>query len=175
MSTTAGQRLISLRSHWFVLAAAAVAIADGAAIALDDWSNPSLLEAGLLFDLCVVIPALYLWCYRARGKAALLRAVALACLGMWIAGHIVPDQHHQLLSTVGFARYIGLGVLLVIEIKLVAMVYRAAFRSEPDAARAALESAEKAGMPEWVARLMAWEASLWRRAWDALRRVVSRR
>lgn len=29
-------------------------------------------------------------------------------------------------------------------------------------------------MPEWAARLMAWEASLWRRIWDSVRRMVGR-
>jgi len=29
-------------------------------------------------------------------------------------------------------------------------------------------------MPEWVARLMAWEASLLRKAWDAVRRMTGR-
>ena len=40
------------------------------------------------------------------------RAAALACLGIWVAGHMVPSEHHDVLSSVGFVRYIGLGVLL---------------------------------------------------------------
>lgn len=164
----------TLTSHWFFLAALAVVAADLAVTLLDDWTNPRVLEAGVLFDLSVVIPAMYLWCYRSRGKAAVVRAIALSCLGIWVAGHVVPNEHHQILSTVGFARYIGLAVLIAIEIKLVVMILRATFRRDSEPSTAVLATAKDAGMPEWAARLMAWEASLWRKAWDAIRRLVSR-
>jgi len=163
-----------IRVHWFLLAAAAVVTGDLVAASLDSWSNPKLLEAGILFDLSVVVPALYLWCYRSRGKAAIVRAVALSCLGIWVAGHIVPSEHHQVLSTVGFVRYVGLAVLIIIQLKLVLMIYRATFRRDNDAKPTVLATAKDAGMPEWVARLMAWEASLLRKAWDAVRRMTGR-
>jgi hypothetical protein len=170
-----GNRIPSfIRMHWFVAAAAAVASADFTAISTDNWSNPNLLEAGLLFDLSVVIPVLYLWCYRARGKAAILRALALSCSGIWVAGHVVPNEYHHILSLVGFVRYIGLAVLLVVEIKLAVMIYRAIFRGEGDAEMAASKAAEDAGLPAWVARLMALEASLWRKAWHAVKRLFNR-
>lgn len=165
----------SLRAHWFIPAAIAVAIADTALVVLDGWSNPALVEAGLLFDLAVVVPALYLWCYRARGMAAVVRAIALACLGVWVAGVVVPDEHHDLLHIVGVARYVGLAVLLVIELKLVLVICRSVFRKDVDAGPAAMAAALDAGMPAWTARLMAWEAALWRRAWIAVRRFFGGR
>jgi hypothetical protein len=174
MSMTANKLKSSFRTHWFFLAAAIVAISDLTIAALDSWSNPALLEAGILIDLSIVIPALYLWCYRSRGKAAVLRAVALICLGIWVAGHVVPSEHHHILSTVGFVRYIGLGVLLVIEFKLAVIIFRAAFRRDQRAAPSVLTVAKDAGMPEWAARLMAWEASLWRKAWDSVRSMIGR-
>ena len=164
----------ALRTHWFFFVAAAVVAADSFLASLDGWSNPRLIEAGILFDLGIVIPTLYLWCYRSRGKAAVIRAIALSCLGIWVAGHVVPSEHHQILSTVGFFRYIGLAVLIVIELKLAAIIVRATFRRDSDAAPAVLTAAKEAGMPEWAARLMAWEASLWRKAWDAVRRIAGR-
>ncbi len=65
-------------------------------------------------------------------------------------------------------------MLLVIELKLAVMIFRAAFRRDSQATSAVLIAAKDAGMPEWVARLMAWEASLWRKAWDAVRRMAGR-
>lgn len=174
MNITAGKIKSSIRAHWFLLAAAAVVTSDLVAASLNSWSHPRLLEAGVLFDLSVVLPALYLWCYRSRGKAAIVRAVALSCLGIWVAGHIVPNEHHQVLSTVGFVRYIGLAVLIVIELKLVLMVFRAVFRRDGDTASTVFATAKDAGMPEWAARLVAWEASLWRRALDTVRRMFGR-
>lgn len=61
-------------------------------------------------------------------------------------------------------RYIGLGLLRVIFFKLAVMIVRAAFHREQAAAPSVLSVAKEAGMPEWAARLMAWEASCWRKA-----------
>ncbi|QSX40074.1 hypothetical protein [Shewanella cyperi] len=164
----------ALRAHWFIPAAIAVATADISAVSLDNWSNPALLEVCLILDLSVVMPALYLWCYRTRGKAAMLRALSLSCLGMWVSGHVVPSEYHHILSSVGFVRYIGLAVLLAIELKLALVIYRSVFSKDQDDAPAALTAAKDAGMPDWAARLIAWEASLWRKAWDVARRIVGR-
>lgn len=160
--------------HGFALAAIAIAASDIAVAMLDDWSRPALLEAAILFDLGLLIPALYWWCHRARGKAAVLRAIGLGCLGIWVAGHVVPDEHHAILGTVGAIRYLGLAILVAIELKLVAHVLRATFGRSPDARASVLATAQDAGLPEWAARLMAWEASLWRKAWDTLRRWTGR-
>ncbi|MDN5784689.1 MAG: hypothetical protein L0H28_08340 [Corynebacterium casei] len=171
---TASKIKSAISAHWFFLAAVCVAAADLFVVTLDNWSNPELLEAGILLDLSVVIPALYLWCYRRSGKASVLRAAALSCLGIWVAGRVVPSEHHDFPSAIGFVRYIGLTLLLVIEIKLVVMIYHAAFGRDSKAAPAAFAAAKDVGMPEWAVRIMAWEASLWRKAWDALRRVMGR-
>jgi len=95
-------------------------------------------------------------------------------LGVWVAGHTVPDEHHHILTTVGFVRYVGLSVLLAIEIKLVLAIYRAAFGRDNNAESAARAMAKDTGMPEWVSRLMAWEASMWRKAWDVVKRMAGR-
>jgi hypothetical protein len=163
----------TLKVHWFVCAAVAVLAGDALMVLVDGWSAPALIEFGLLFDLVIVIPALYAWCYRNRGIKTLWRALALACLGMWAAGAIVPDRHHDLIDRVYWARYLALGVLLVIEIKFMVAVYRAAFAREPDEARMRA-AADAAGLPPWATKMMAWEAGLWRKAWFGLRRLLGR-
>ena len=129
------------------LAAIAIVVSDVAVAMLDDWSRPALLEAAILFDLGLLIPALYWWCHRARGKAAVLRAIGLGCLGVWVAGHVVPDEHHAILGTVGAIRYLGLAILVAIELKLVAHVLRATFGRNPDARASVLATAQDAGLP----------------------------
>ncbi|WP_298581447.1 hypothetical protein [uncultured Luteimonas sp.] len=80
---------IALKAHWFLPVAVLVAGGDLALAIVDSWSDPELLEAAILFDLAILLPALYWWCYRKRGWTTLLKATALSCLGIWVAGHIV--------------------------------------------------------------------------------------
>jgi hypothetical protein len=164
----------TIRAHWFLLAAAAIVTGNIVVASLDSWPSPQLIEAGIIFDLAFLIPALYLWCYRSHGKSVIPRAIALSCLGIWAAGHVVPDEHHQVLTSVAVVRYFGLVVLVVIQLKLAVIIFRATFSNEADTSTAVLATAKDGGMPEWAARLMAWEATLWRRAWDAVRRMIGR-
>lgn len=159
------------RAHWFCFVAPLVLLADVGVGLSARGQIDQVIEAGLLFDLAVLIPGLYLACYRREGRKAALRAIGLACLGIWAALKLVPADEQQLLSAVAPLRYLGLAVLLLVEVVIVVRIYRVIFGSG---------SAEKAvaaagpGMPPWVARLMAWEAGVWLRAWRALRRVFGR-
>jgi hypothetical protein len=172
---TAGTFKRTLNTHWFVLAALVVAGSDLAVAFVEDWSEPRLVEAAILFDLMIVIPALYGWRYRARGKATVLRTLALSCTGIWMCGKIVPGEHHHLLSVVGLVRYAGLAALLTLELKLILTIYGSIFRKDVDARSTARAVAKEAGLPDWVARLLAWEIALWKKAWDSLRGLVRRR
>lgn len=174
MYITARKIFGTLRAHWFFLAAVVVVSSDLFIGTSDDWSNARLLEIGIILDLTIFIPGLYLWCYHSRGKVALLRALALSCLGVWAAGYIVPSEHHLLVAKIAFIRYIGIAILLVIQLKLMARIYRAAFHHNSDATSMALKIVKDEGMPEWIARILAWEASVWRKAWDAVRRMFDR-
>ncbi len=161
----------SLRAHWFVPAALCLVAGDLIAAFAGEWQDAALLEAAILLDLAVVLPVLYLWCYPKRGKAAFFRAAALSCLGIWAAGHIVPDQHHDLVNVFNLLRYLGLAALLAIEIKLVVALYRASFSASGSVGKI-LDAAKETGMPEWAAKLVAWEASLWRKVLTFLRRMI---
>jgi len=158
---------VDLRIHWFWPVAIAILAVNAAVILLDGWHSPRIKEIGVLFDLAVLVPMLYLVCYRQNGKRTFIRAVALACLGIWAAGHIVPDENHALLTELGFLRYIGLAVLVAIEIRIGIEIFRLTFRSKSDAeSDSAIEQkAKEEGIPPWVAKLTAWESRVWRKAW----------
>ena len=167
--------MVSLKKHWFWPAALAVLLSNALVVAIDGWQAPQLKELGVLFDFAVLVPLLYLLCYRARGKKAVVRTLALACLGVWAAGHFVPDSHHVLISQVGWIRYVGLGVLVLIEIRLAIEIWRLAFRGKAeDESQAIREKAESEGAPPWVAKLMAAEARFWKKLWQSVGRLLGR-
>lgn len=164
-----------LQAHWFLPLALAIAASDFILARTVGWHPARPLEIGVILDFAVVLPILYAICYRRRGRAAWLRAAALACLGIWLAGRVIPAAHHELLRYLSPFRYAGMAVLFLVELRLAIAIYRAAFSDRPDDARNALAAAEQAGVPGWVTRLMAWEASLWRRAWHQVQRWSGRR
>lgn len=167
--------MVSLKKHWFWPAALAVLMSNALLVAIDGWQAPQIKELGVLFDFAVLIPLLYLICYRANGKKVLVRALAFACLGVWAAGHFIPETHHVLISQVGWIRYVGLGVLVLIEIRLAIEIWRLAFRGKAeDASHAIREKAESEGAPPWVAKLMAAEAGFWKKLWQSVGGVIGR-
>lgn len=164
-----------LKKHWFWPAAFAIVAVNAMVVAIDGWQAPRIKEFGVLFDFALLIPALYLICYRASGKKAFVRTIALACLGVWATGHVVPSTHHFLISQIDWVRYVGLAVLVLIEIRLAIEIWRLAFRGHAeDASQAIREKAEKEGAPPWVAKLMAAEAKIWKQLWRFARKPFGR-
>jgi hypothetical protein len=174
MTSTADKVLPWLRSNWFIPIAAIVVLGDLSAVRLATWSVPEVLEAALLFDFAVMLPALYWWCYRSRGRAAVIRALAICCLGIWVAGKALPADGQPILDAVGWLRYVGIAGLVILEIKILLMLWRAIFGAGISVEEAR-QKIEAQGMPPWVARLMEWEAALYRKVWLFVRRVFRRK
>jgi hypothetical protein len=156
-----------LKANWFFLAAAFVVLGDFSAMHHIAASRPRLLEAALLGDFVVVLPCLYGVCYRSRGKKAWVRALALACLGIWAVSKLLPQDAQPLVVHLGPFRYLGMAVLALLEAQVVLAVYRAVFRGA-SVEQAAKTLQEKTDMPAWVARLAALEAAFWRRVASAI-------
>lgn len=175
MITTAPLRSKNwLSRHWFIPITMAVAVGDLSSVYFAGWTDAEFVEAALLFDFAVLIPLLYWWCYRAKGRVAVLQAVALSCFAIWCTGKVIPPEHRNLIDSVGWLRYVGLAGLLALEIKLGVMVYKAVvFSGQPKSE--AQQTFESEGLPPWTARLMAFEASLWRRAWLFAQRIFGRK
>lgn len=162
------------RVHWFFLVAPIV-IATDVFVAIEARGEiDRLIEAGLLFDLAVLIPCLYWLCYRGRGMKAVVRAAALCCLGIWATLKLVPEAEHELLGHVAPLRYLGIAALVWLELAVVVAIYRTAFKGGSADEVAALAQ-DKAEMPPWAARLMAREALFWRRIWQWLKQLAGRR
>ena len=103
MNEITSSRKFDFKGHWFWPAGFTVCAVNASVLLLDGWQSPQIKEAGVLFDLAVLIPALYLICYRKSGKKVVIKTIAFACLGIWVAGHIAPNEHHAILNGIGFS------------------------------------------------------------------------
>ena len=102
-----------IKINWFVPVLLLVISLNATVLYYDGLEPLRLKEFGLLFDFAVLLPVLYLICYRSQGKKAVVRAVGLACLGIWLVGKIIPEQNHFILEKISFLRYLGLAVLIL--------------------------------------------------------------
>jgi hypothetical protein len=158
-----------LRVHWFFAVAPLVLAADVYVGLSTRGEMDRYTEAGLLFDFAVLLPALYWLCYRRRGKQALVKVAALACLGIWAALKLVPEAERDLLNHVAFIRYAGLAALAWLEIAVILAIYKTLFKGgsiDEAIARA------PADMPAWAVKLLAMEGKLWLKLWGGLKRLL---
>lgn len=156
-----------LSAHWFV---PALVLILGALwlVARDPTFMAQGGETAVLADLCLTVPVLYVLCYRRRHSTAQLglRALALACLGIWMGSWIIPEPDQSLLSRLGPLRVAGLVVLALIELRLLVALLRLVFGPETSSA----EISRATGAPPFVAKLMLLEARFWKAVWRLIRR-----
>lgn len=153
--------------HWFLIILPFLAAAALGLSKTIDWHRDGrMAELALLVDACVSLPLLYFLCYRETlsGRQMALRLVGLACLGIWFASWLVPEQAQSLLPHFGWARTAGIVFLVAIELRLVAGAIKMAFSGKVSADQLAKSS----GAPRWVARLMLLEARFWRWLWRSI-------
>ncbi|PZO06796.1 MAG: hypothetical protein DCF27_12230 [Lysobacteraceae bacterium] len=160
-------------THWFFLVAPIVVAADVFVALSSRGEIDRLIEAGLLFDLAVLLPCLYWICYRSGGKKVAIRALALCCLGIWVAQMLVPEGEHDLMGYVAPLRYVGIAALVWIELLVIVALYRFIFKGG-DTPSAVARIQTQADLPPWVAKLLVLEAMFWRRVWQAVKKLFSR-
>ncbi len=153
--------------NWFFMAFAAV-LAGSYGFARSSTFLAEGGEVALLADLCLTVPLLYCWCYwnRLPRRQVAIRAAALACLGMWVAGRLIPAADQIILPHLSWGRTLGTVVLALIELRLLVAVVRLTFSGTATAE----EVSARSGAPPMIARLMLIEARFWRWVWTLLRR-----
>lgn len=155
------------KANWFVLLLPGLLLFEWAFARSNDWSDAGLSEPAMLFDLCLVIPALFVLCYRKTlpPSQLALRAMALSCLGIYVASKLVPADAQTLLPHLYWPRMAGLAVLVLIELKLFVAVMKLVFARGSTAEQVA----ERTGAPAWIVRLMLLEARFWQAVWRFIR------
>ena len=157
-----------MKANWFVVAVPLLLLVEWLVVRDLGGEMGRFLEAVVLFDLCLFMPLLYVLCYRRSVPRAqlVLRAVALACLGIYLATYLVPEPLQAVLPQLGPLRLAGLAVLMLIELRLLFLALRMVWGRD-----ASVEQVQAAsGAPPWIARLMVLEARMWKRLWRLIRR-----
>lgn len=156
-----------LAAHWF-LPVFAIVLGGLWVAARDAMFMAGGGEAAILADLCLTVPALYVFCYRRRHSVLQLglRAVALACLGIWLGSWIIPPSDQTILTSLAPLRVAGLVVLALVELRLLVATIRLVFGRQTSAA----EISRVTGVPPLLARLMLLEARFWKAVWRLIRR-----
>ena len=172
-----GERLAYgwLGHHWFYPLAAAIVLGDVGALYFQDGDHPRLFEGAVLFDLAVLLPLLYLWCYRAKGTAVILPMVGLASLGIWVTGHLIPVEHQHLLGSVAWLRTTAIVVLALIEIKILFAFYKGIFASDETPEQIAERLATDVNLPAWLTRVVTLEARILRGLSGVIKGLFRRR
>lgn len=153
-----------VRRNWFLLAAIPVLAGAFVATRTADWPlEAGIIEAALLFDLAVLLPALYFWCYRSTARSPALRALALSCGGIWVVSQLIPPEHQSLLKSMSWLRYAAIGLLLYVELRVLASLYWAVITGRKTPESAAADLSTSTGMPLQIAALLAREAAFWKR------------
>ena len=161
-----------LKENWFVAAAILLMGTDLTVVFLPNSASPRLLELGLLSDLCIVLPCLYLACYWRKGTRSVFRAIAFASIGFWAASKLLPGTGQFLIQRLWPLRYVALAVIVLIEFRVMLAAYRAVFTGvSREEAAATLE--RQSGMPAWAAKLVAAEASLWSTLYKAAKSILT--
>ena len=156
------------KANWFAAALPVLLLIEFAFSRMPEArAAPTLLEATVLFDLCVFVPGLFLLCYRRRlgRKALAVRVLGLACFGILLASWMVPAGAQTLIPHLRWPRMVGMAVLAIVELKLLVEVLKLVFGGA-DTTEAI---AERSGLPPALVKLMALEARFWKAVWRTLR------
>jgi membrane protein YdbS with pleckstrin-like domain len=114
-----------IRWRWFLVIAAVVYVGNlvisplyrtHAGLAVPEW------VVGV--DLLLVVPLVYLILCRPAPKQALLSVLALLSLGVLVGSFAIPDDDKLAWRTLEDLRWVGLGLLVLAQIALIAMVLR---------------------------------------------------
>ena len=99
-------------------------------------------------------------------KARLIRAAGIAGFGLFASSFIVPESNQYLIGQLSNFRNAMLVLVLVFEAWVFWKIIGAIYRKNADAKSLEREFA----IPEWVAKLLVFEARFWKAVWGLFKR-----
>ncbi len=119
-----------------------------------------LTEIAVLTDFSIVIPIIYVVCFRYHLRRAVIKVIGLVCLGVWGASVLMPESQQQIIQEISVIRFAGIGVLLFIELKIIISIWKSLFKGSSKET-VVKNITQDSDMPPWLAQLLVWETSLW--------------
>lgn len=115
------------RRHAVFIAFAALVLAGNALLTgpLQTLHGMGVQEWPVAFDLLVLLPVVYLWVNRSRGKQAWAGAVTILGVGILAGSWILPEHSQRLWPWLVGLRWLMLAVLLAVQAALVVTLLRA--------------------------------------------------
>ncbi|MCF2911193.1 hypothetical protein L1285_23110 [Pseudoalteromonas sp. DL2-H2.2] len=115
----------SIKSKIPLLFLLSISISWGFYYQSDSWLNDyghANFEWLFLLDALLVLPIVCFMCVK-NNKQAILKAVVLVSLAIWVASYIIPEQNKLLLNHLESGRYLVMAAILALEIAAVMTVY----------------------------------------------------
>jgi hypothetical protein len=156
-----------LKSNWFW---PLFAVLLGAAFLISRYQVtylPQSWEYAVVFDMLFTVPVFFVLCYRKRLslKELIIRVLGIQCLGIWIAAQLVPLESQTLLPQLAWLRYAGLAVLILIELRIMVLLFKVVFKVETTT-----RQLEDIGMPPLLTKIVLIEARFWRWVFSRFKR-----
>lgn len=108
-----------------------------------------------------------------HGKTVVVKVIAIACAAIWLCQKILPLDHQYILTHFAWLRYVGFAGLFVLELKLIVSMIKMVISG--DNTHDLHQKLNAQGMPVWLAKLAAVEASIWRRIWLFGKRFMAKK
>lgn len=174
--TTRGENVFFwAKANWYFVLLPIILCGNYAASKIPGDIDPRLNETAILFDLVFLLPALYAVCYRKLGRKIIIRILGIACMGIWLAGHLIPAEEQVIYAQIAFMRDAGLAFLTLIEIRISVFMFKLLFGRLQENENTVRQLNEKMDVPLWVAKLIVLEAAFWKRLWKFVRHLFMRR
>jgi hypothetical protein len=164
------------KKNWFFIILPIIFLANYSTSKIPTDIDPRIIELSVLFDLVLLLPLLYAICYREMGRKVIVRTIGMICLGIWLAGHLIPSEEQVIYGYISWLRYIGIGFLVLIEIRMLLFMFKLLYGRERDNINENITQKLSKGMdiPEWAAKLMVLEANFWKRLWKIISNLMKR-
>ncbi|MEY4730722.1 MAG: hypothetical protein RL020_1880 [Pseudomonadota bacterium] len=162
------------KKNWFFIILPIIFLANYSTSKIPAEIDHRIIEASILFDLVILLPVLYAICYRELGRKVIVRTIGMVCLGIWLAGHLIPTEEQMVYAYISWLKYVGYAFLAIIEIRVMIFMVKLLYGRQQENENITKQLSAGMDIPEWAAKLMVLEAAFWKRLWKMIASLSKR-